>query len=107
MKIASINILILILLISSCSTTNKTNFVEDKSITQDATFTAIKSNVARLHAMMCGAFVQYNMSTDSTNMPKYTPWKVNDGKDSVMLYTIPVDDPSKSWLLGLPLSFYY
>lgn len=53
----------------------------------------IQGAVPRLRAMMCGKFTQY--LPDSTAENKYSPWLVNDGKDSVVLYQLPVGNHHK------------
>lgn len=55
-------------------------------------YQSIKSNVARVQAMLTGKFVQQTL-VDSLN--NYQTWKVNDNQDSMLLYSIPVGDPNK------------
>ena len=76
-------------------TKQKTGFISNKQATEDATYQGIQSNVARLHAMLTGSFIQYSNLTPKETPNEYSVWKVNDGKDSVMLYSIPIGDPNK------------
>lgn len=62
----------------------------------DETFSSIQNNTARLRAMLCGNFVQHNNAHEDENGNKvYKAWYVNDGKDSVVLFSIPVGEPNK------------
>lgn len=105
MKIPICSFILGLLLFSACGKPNTTSikkgkknqkagFVKGAFITKDETFSGIKSNVARLQAMICGEFVQYN-ERKSDGKVVYKTWKVNDGKDSVLQYTLPVGDPQK------------
>ena len=78
----------------------KTTLVQGAEIHQDKTFENIKSNTERLSAMLSGKFVQYNYNYRSE---EYYPWLVNDGKDSVIMYTVPVGEPNK---IGYWLYYY-
>lgn len=78
----------------------KTTLVQSPEIHQDKTFENIKSNTERLCAMLSGEFVQYNYNYNSG---EYYPWLVNDGKDSVIMYTVPVGEPNK---IGYWLYYY-
>ncbi len=62
---------------------------------EDATYQVIKSNVARLQAMLNGKYIQYNARDTSAERPNYQVWRVNEGQDSVMLYVFPAGDPAK------------
>lgn len=81
--------------IKQTTTKTKTGFISGKKATEDATYQGIQSNVARLHAMLTGSFIQYSNLTPQKTPNEYSVWKVNDGKDSVMLYSIPIGDPNK------------
>ena len=74
----------------------KTGFLTGDFMTADETFSGITRNVDRLIAMLSGEFVQYNNNgNNGRKRGVYGPWMVNDGKDSVILYSIPVGDPNK------------
>lgn len=65
-------------------------------ITADETFSGITNNTARLRAMICGNYVQHNNVKNENNKDgEYKAWYVNNGKDSVVLYSIPVGNPNK------------
>lgn len=59
-----------------------------------AAYEDIKGNIPRLKAMMAGRFVQYNTNAD-TARKVYSAWKVNGGKDSMVIYQLPVGEPNK------------
>ena len=91
---------ITIVLFYSCSTTThqkipspKAGFIKNEYITDEAQFSSIKSNVARLHSMLTGEYVQH-IKIDTQKV--YNVWTVNDGKDSVILCNIPIGDPRKN-----------
>ncbi len=66
----------------------------DDQVQDKAAYENIKGNIPRLKAMLSGQFVQYNTNAD----PKrevYSTWYVNEGKDSVMVYQLPVGEPNK------------
>lgn len=69
-------------------------FLKGAAATQDESYSHIVNNAARLRAMLTGSFVQYNTGTDPQNK-KFKVWTVNDGKDSVVVYQIPVGDFQK------------
>lgn len=69
-------------------------FLKGPAATKDESYSHIVSNVARLKAMLTGAFVQYNTNADTAGKI-YSTWLVNDGKDSIMWYQIPVGDYQK------------
>lgn len=73
---------------------NNSIFLKGEVATQDESYAHIVSNVARLKAMLTGSFVQYNTAGDTTGI-NYKVWKVNDGKDSVVIYQLPVGDFQK------------
>jgi hypothetical protein len=73
---------------------NNSIFLKGAAATQDESYSHIVSNVARLKAMLTGSFVQYNTAGDTTGT-KYKVWEVNDGKDSVVIYQLPVGDFQK------------
>lgn len=60
----------------------------------------IGSNIGRLQAMLSGEFVQYTRRGTKDDGYYYKLWAINDGKDSVLSYTVPVGDPRKHgyWL---------
>ena len=70
-----------------------------KDVTASSTYRDVKGNIPRLKAMMSGRFVQYNTVGDAKRK-QYSVWKVNGGKDSVVIYQLPVGDPNKDghWL---------
>lgn len=86
------------LLLLSCGGTQNTTkkgkdaFLTGKTIYEDETFVGIKNNTARLCAMLSGKYVQYNKNNSER---VYKAWMVNGGKDSVMVYALPVGDPNK------------
>lgn len=98
-----IALIAIVLLLLACGSTQggkksktKSGFVSGDFMTQDETFSGISSNIGRLHAMLAGEYVQYNNNgTSGREKGVYGPWMVNDGKDSVILYSIPVGDPNK------------
>ncbi|MFK7797051.1 MAG: hypothetical protein AB8E82_06330 [Aureispira sp.] len=65
-----------------------------KDVTAPSTYRDVKGNIPRLKAMISGRFVQYNTVGD-TKRKKYSVWKVNGGKDSVVIYQLPVGEPNK------------
>lgn len=71
---------------------SKEGFIKGKHIYEDETFSPIQSNIGRLTAMLAGEFVQYN---NQNKEQVYRPWLVNNQKDSVVLYSIPVGEPNK------------
>lgn len=75
---------------------NNSIFLSGDVAREEASYSHIVSNVSRLKAMLTGSFVQYNTSEDTARIKtKYTVWKVNDGKDSVVIYQIPVGNFQK------------
>lgn len=75
---------------------DKSIFLRGAVATQDESYSHIVSNVSRLKAMLTGSYVQYNTSEDTARVKtKYTVWRVNDGKDSVVIYQIPVGNFQK------------
>jgi hypothetical protein len=90
--------------ISSCSggketiekTATKSNavFIKGQHISKDETYSSIKGSVHRLHTIMCGKFVQYNVALDPERK-KYTTWLINEGQDSVVIYHLPVGTPDR------------
>lgn len=64
------------------------------NLSTNAAYEDIKGNIPRLKAMMSGRFVTYNTTADSARKV-YSAWKVNEGKDSVMIYQLPIGDPNK------------
>lgn len=77
-------------------TASKTNsiFIKGADATKDASYAHIVSNLGRLRAMLTGTFVQYNTIGDKERI-KYSAWLVNDNKDSVVIYQIPVGNYQK------------
>lgn len=106
-NVPTYTVMYLLCLFSACATvkTEKNNMNDGSSssllkgaeIHQDETFSAIKNNTARLKAMLSGMYVQYRKRPSET---KYIPWLVNEGKDSVVIYSLPVQDFRKvgHWL---------
>lgn len=94
----------IIVFISSCSggkemlekagDSSKELFIANPGYNKDETYSAVKGSVKRLHAMMAGRFVQYSTGADPKET-KYRTWLVNDGKDSVIVYHIPIGNPDK------------
>lgn len=64
-------------------------------VLKKSSYEHIKGSIPRLKAMITGRFVQYNTNAD-TARKKYSTWLVNGGKDSVVLYQLPVGDPNKN-----------
>lgn len=73
---------------------SKALFLENLDYNKEETYSAIKGSVKRLHAMMCGRFVQYSTGPNPKET-KYTTWLINDGQDSVIIYHIPIGNPDK------------
>lgn len=65
----------------------------DDVLTKEA-YQDIRGNLPRLKAMMAGRFVQHNTNAD-TARKVYSAWKVNGGKDSIVIYQLPVGDPNR------------
>ncbi|MGH1334725.1 MAG: hypothetical protein ACRBFS_01250 [Aureispira sp.] len=86
-------------------TTNKTASVSKKEknseikgillfgdqIREENTYESINGNIPRLKFMLAGQFIQYVRDS----LGNYGPWLVNEGKDSVLIYQIPVGNPNK------------
>lgn len=62
------------------------------NIRQKEMYANIQGNVPRLKAMLSGQFIQY-VKVDT--LGTYGPWLVNEGKDSVLIYQLPVGNPDK------------
>lgn len=69
-------------------------FISGPDCRMDETYSSIKGSVPRLHAMMCGKFVQYSTGPNPEET-KYSTWLINEGQDSVVIYHLPVGDPNK------------
>lgn len=76
------------------NTKEKGLFIQGPICRMDDTYSTIKGSVPRLHAMMCGKFVQYSTGPNPEET-KYSTWLINEGQDSVVIYHIPVGDPNK------------
>lgn len=93
-----VSFIFLILLSSSC---NRSLSKESQEIlpkfSDPSTYQAIRSNVARLQAMLSGVFVQKSYKQEQD---KYITWFVNDRQDSIMLYSLSIGDPNRDgyWL---------
>ncbi|MGH1334724.1 MAG: hypothetical protein ACRBFS_01245 [Aureispira sp.] len=100
-------LLFLIGSLSSCKSTqegstskNKTKndqevlLIYNDKVRDKSSYENIKGSVPRLQAMIAGRFTQYNTAGDP-NGKIYSVWHVNEGKDSVVIYHIPVGDPNK------------
>ena len=73
--------------------------VATEDMCKSSAYENIKGNVPRLKAMLSGKFTVYNTNRDSARQ-SYSPWLVNEGKDSVVVYTIPVGEANRNghWL---------
>lgn len=69
----------------------QTTLVATANMRQKSAYENIKGNIPRLKAMMCGRFTVYSTSADPNNTT-YSTWLVNDGQDSVLVYTVPVGE---------------
>ena len=88
----------------SCKSTQKGTAAKNKkdettvlvydNVRDKSSYENIKGSIPRLRAMMAGKFTQYNTAGDPERKV-YSVWKVNEGKDSVVIYHIPVGDPNK------------
>ena len=105
MKIPLCSFILILFLLNACGKPHitstkkgkknqKTGFVKGAFIVEDETFSMITSNIARLQAMMCGEYVQYARRMSEGKIV-YRAWKVTEGRDSVLQYTVPVSDPQK------------
>lgn len=75
--------------------TSKTvNWVEGRVCRADETYSAVNGTLQRPTNMIAGRYVQYNTNR-SEDGKQYSVWMVNEGKDSVMVYQIPVGNPNK------------
>ena len=99
-----LSLLVLFFCVQSCGSTSQSTSKKVKGvwetndvIYQDETYSSISGNVQRLYAMLCGKFIHYNRSNPKRELKA---WTVNGGKDSVMVYIMPVGDPNKvgHWL---------
>lgn len=86
--------------IIGCKSMTKTTGIDISSkpdVLDVESYRNIRSNIARVQAMLVGEFVQH---TRVGNEDEYKTWMVNDKQDSVMLYSIPVAEPNKNgyWL---------
>lgn len=101
-------ILIFIIGISACTSTqdkssnpfsskNKTNgiFIEGVEVRTEDNYKDIKGNVARLQAMLCGRFTHHVIPKTDSTQSIYKVWLVNDGKDSVVHYHLPVGNKNR------------
>lgn len=100
--------LLFLLLYSSCKTNESnakktaqegtnlgTGLIEGPTSRANSTYQGIKTNIARLHAMFNAKYVQYFDYSAAGEPANFEVWRVNDGQDSMMLYTFPVGDPNK------------
>jgi len=92
MYLKIIPILFFIYSLAACKGTSVT-----KPDSQSNPYQSIRSNVARVQAMLSGKFVQQTRVDTFNN---YVTWMVNDNQDSMVMYSIPVGDPNKNghWL---------
>lgn len=81
-------------MLEKSSNTSKDLFVTSPGYNKEETYNAVKGSVKRLHAMMAGRFIQYSTGPDPKET-QYRTWLVNDGKDSVIVYHIPIGNPDK------------
>ena len=103
MKMNLILVISLLFIFTGCLSTQKNTASSTTSVEQlNQTYQAVKSNVARLHAMINGKYVQYNNRNQGDDPPDYRVWLVNDQQDSVMLYVFPAGDPNKTSLPDEP-----
>ena len=70
----------------------KMGFVTGRFIHQDETYSGIKQNVLRLQTMLSGYYACYKKEEADR---VFRPWRVNDGKDSIVQYLVPVGEPNK------------
>lgn len=100
--LGSIAILTLSYTFSSCSSTQKTSttttgtnalFLPDSYQVDSTVYSSINGSLARFYQLYCGRFVQYQPVNGNVN--DYGLWRINDGKDSVMVYHFPVGNPDK------------
>jgi hypothetical protein len=85
----------------SCSITKKqSSLVTGKEIYAEQTYQKIVKNEERLQAMLAGYFVIYESSEEGDK-----PWIVNEGKDSVVVYCVPVGNLAKDgcWMYSSQL----
>ena len=77
----------------------QTTLVAAANMREKSAYENISGNVQRLKAMMCGRFTVYSTSSDP-NGRVYSTWLVNEGQDSVVVYTVPVGEASRlgHWL---------
>ncbi|BDS09925.1 hypothetical protein [Aureispira anguillae] len=64
-----------------------------EAVQKNDSYANIKGTVPRFRAMMCGKFAQY--LPDTTAEGGYSVWLVNDGRDSVVFYQLPVGNHHK------------
>lgn len=101
-------ILIFIIAISACTSTqdkssnpfsakNKTNgiFIEGLDVRNEENYKNIKGNTARLQALLCGRFTHHVIPKTDTTQSIYKVWLVNDGKDSVVHYHLPIGNKNR------------
>lgn len=94
MKILIPFCIVICIAFSACkSTTPRTT--NEVSLSEE--YKKVSGNIARLQAMLTGKFVQQILTEiDSISQREiYTTWKVNDKEDSILLYSIPLDDPNR------------
>lgn len=84
----------LVIMFSSCKNT------ESVTNTTTVDYQGIRSNVARLQAMLAGKYLQLIETKQQDGSSTFETWKVNDAQDSVIMYSVPVGEPNKDgyWL---------
>jgi hypothetical protein len=109
MKVAPLSIVLLLVTISYFITACKLKeplqdaIIKETQLLLDGAgdvkdYKAITGSVKRFKSIMAGCYVYYNSTTGKED--DYNLWLVNDNKDSVLIYHIPVGDPNKvgHWL---------
>jgi len=71
----------------------KTGFITGKVIYEDDTYNSLSGGINKLQAMLGGKYALYQKAAQDS---VYRPWSVNDNKDSIVQYSIPVGDPRKN-----------
>lgn len=71
--------------------------VKGKIAVQDESYTGYMGNLARLRAMMCGKYTQYQvlLDDDGNMMKERKIWAINNGEDSIVTYVVPMGDYHK------------
>lgn len=88
--------LLLLVSFAACQHTTKLAPVgsPEAGVSTAAEYQMIRTNIDRLQALLVGEFIQ-QIERVVEGETVYSTWKVNDGKDSILLYSIPVGEPNK------------